>query len=141
MGATGTSYWRITSGPLIQASNAWSFGVSNVSPLTTSKLTMNAGKLFEEMKAYVDAACKEKDYSLAVQAAEKSGFRSVPRSSTSSVLADLRYKDVTGSEIWLVAKWHDPSGPFQNLPDVNRIRLTLSVPGRPLIEYMGEYED
>lgn len=111
----------------------------------TSKLlgkqTMSTEKLFEEMKAFVDAACNEKNHSLAVQAAEKFGFHSVPTSSLSQIFADLRYKDTTGGEISLVAKWHDPSGPFQNLSDINRIRLTLKMPGQHSIEYMGEYED
>lgn len=102
---------------------------------------MTTEEFFEEIKTFVDAACREKDHSLAVLAAEKLGFHSFPTSSTSQIFADLRYKDLTGCEIWLVAKWHDPSGPFQNLPDINRIRLTLRVPGRPSIEYMGEYED
>jgi len=102
---------------------------------------MSAEKLFEEMKAFVDAACNEQNHSLAVQAAEKFGFHSLPTSSMSQIFADLRYKDLTGGEVNLVAKWHDPSGPFQNLPDINRIRLTLKVPGQPSIEYMGEYED
>jgi hypothetical protein len=102
---------------------------------------MSAEKLFEEMKVFVDAACKEKNYSLAVQGAENFGFQSFPTEGMSQVLADLRYKDFTGSEVWLVAKWHDPSGPFQNLPDINRIRLTLRVSGQPPVEYMREYED
>lgn len=102
---------------------------------------MNTEELFEEMKASVAAACREKNHSIAVQAAERSGFHTFPTSGTSQVFADLRYKDYSGTEIWLVAKWHDPSGPFQNLPDINRIRLTLKVPGRPPVEYMDEYED
>ncbi|MCB1944717.1 MAG: hypothetical protein KDF55_03290 [Thauera sp.] len=102
---------------------------------------MIAEKLFDEMKAFVDEACNEKNYFVAVQAAEKFGFQDFPTTSTSQIFADLRYKDSGGCEVSLVAKWHDPSGPFQNLHDINRIRLTLRVPGQPAVEYMGEYED
>jgi hypothetical protein len=102
---------------------------------------MSAEKLFEEMKAFVDTACKQKDHLLAVQAAEKFGFHSFPTNSMSQIFADFRYKDHTGCEVWLVAKWHDPSGPFQNLPDINRIYLALRVPDMPSVEYMREYED
>lgn len=102
---------------------------------------MIAEKLFDEMKAFVDVACNEKNYFVAVQAAEKFGFQDFPTTSTSQIFSDLRYKDSGGCEVSLVAKWHDPSGPFQNLPDITRIRLTLRVPGQPAVEYMGEYED
>ena len=102
---------------------------------------MNAENIFEEMKAFVSAACNAKDHSLAVQAAEKFGFCSVPTGSLSQIFADLRYKDPNGSEISLVAKWLDPSGPFQNLPDINRILLTLKMPGQSPIEYRCEYRD
>ena len=102
---------------------------------------MSAEKLFEEMKVFVDAACNEKNHSLAVQATEKFGFHSFPTSSMSQIFADLRYKDLAGGEVGLVAKWHDPSGPYQNLPDINRICLTLKLLGQQSIEYMREYED
>ncbi len=102
---------------------------------------MSTEQVFEEMKAFVRAACNAKNHSLAVQAAEMFGFQRIPTSSSSQIFADLRYKDVTGGEITLIAKWHDPSGPFQNLPDINRIRLTLRIPGQSPIEYMDEYED
>lgn len=102
---------------------------------------MNAEKLFDEMKPFVDAACNKKDHSLVARAAQKLGFQDFPTTSTSQIFADLRYKDSAGCEVLLVAKWHDPSGPFQNLPDINRIRLTLRVPGQPSVEYTREYED
>lgn len=102
---------------------------------------MSAEKLFETMKLFVSAACDAKNHSLAVQAAEKFGFHSIPISSSSQIFANLKYKDSIGGEIMLVVKWHDPSGSFQNLPDINRIRLTLKMPGLQPIEYMDEYED
>ena len=104
------------------------------------KKTMSAIKIFEEMKIFVDAACNEKNHLLAVQAAEKCGFNHLPTSKLSQILADLRYEDLTGEEVHLVIKWRDPSGPFQNLPDINRICLTLKTLSKPMIEYMGEYE-
>lgn len=103
---------------------------------------MNAEESFEAMKAFVDAACKAKDHSFAVIAAERLGFQHIPISGASSqVFANLRYQEPSGSEVWLVAKWHDPSGPFQNIPDINRLRLTLKVPGCNPVEHMSEYED
>lgn len=102
---------------------------------------MSTEKIFEEMKSLVSAACDAKEYSLVVQAAEKFGFHSIPANSSLKSFANLKYEDSNGGEIMLIAKWYDPSGPFQNLPDINRIRLTLKMPGQKPIEYMDEYED
>ena len=103
--------------------------------LTMSVMTMNAEKLFEEMKGYVDAACTERNLVLAVKAAENLGLHNAPRGDLSEVFADLRHKDATGREVSLVAEWRDRSGMFQSLPDFSRISLTLRVPGRPSVEY------
>ncbi|CNE94060.1 hypothetical protein ACMVCI_000844 [Yersinia enterocolitica] len=35
------------------------------------------------------------------------------------------YKDSEGSEIQFSYKSYDPSGPFQNLPDVSKVKLVL----------------
>ncbi len=41
-----------------------------------------------------------------------------------------------GVEIRVTHRWHDPSGPFQNLPDVNK--LVLEVGGKNVCEIAFE---
>jgi hypothetical protein len=102
---------------------------------------VNAKRIFEEMKQIGDSACDAEDYQIAIGAAELLNFRDFSTESSQRILADLKYEDPSGDEVWLVVKWHDPSGPFQNLPDINRIRLSLIVPSHPSIDYMREYKD
>ncbi len=44
---------------------------------------------------------------------------------------------VEGKAIYLKYRWYDPSGPFQNDPDVHVVRLTLRTPTG---EVLGEHE-
>lgn len=102
---------------------------------------MNVQEIFERMKQFVNDACNAKNYLIAVEAAKQLGFHDRQTSATSSVMADLKFRDISGGEVSLVAKWHDPSGPFQNLPDINRLYLSLRTPDSAPAEFTLEYED
>lgn len=102
---------------------------------------MSAQAVFEQMKPIVWECAQTHSHLEAVRAAEARGFVAKPTPDLSQIYDDLRYSDAEGGTVRLYAKWHDPSGPFQNLPDITRVRLILSLPGRPLEEYMVEYPD
>lgn len=102
---------------------------------------MSAQTVFDELKPIVSSCEILRDHLTAVRAAEARGFISHPTPELSQIYDDLRYADENGGTARLYVKWHDPSGPFQNLPDITRIRLILSIPGKPLEEYLVEYPD
>lgn len=45
-----------------------------------------------------------------------------------------------GSSIYFLYRSYDPSGPFQNLPDVNKITLILSKDGKEVDKYNENFE-
>lgn len=102
---------------------------------------MSAQTVFDELKPIVSTCAELGDHAAAVQAAVTRGFVSHPTTEQPRIYDDLRYADAGGGTVRLYAKWHDPSGPFQNLPDITRIRLILSIPGKPLEEFLVEYPD
>lgn len=51
------------------------------------------------------------------------------------------FVEVDGSSVHFTYRSYDPSGPFQNLPDINKIRLELRSNGSLIKEYYKEFED
>lgn len=56
------------------------------------------------------------------------------------VLSNHVFTDFLGNSVTVNEKWHDPSGPYQNFPDIHRVRVTLQVYGKSPVERMVEYE-
>ena len=56
------------------------------------------------------------------------------------VLMNYVFTDFLGNSVVVNEKWHDPSGPYQNFPDIHRVRVTLQVFGKSPVERMVEYE-
>lgn len=57
--------------------------------------------------------------------------------STSPYILSIIGTVLEGVEVRVTHRWHDPSGPFQNLPDINKV--VLEVGGRKFSEI--EFED
>lgn len=102
-------------------------------------MTISAVQAFEQITPTL-RACEDECSSIpAERVAASLGFQK-QKSSNLHVLTNLVFQDEDGSTVTLVERWHDPSGPCQNLPDIYRLRLTLNVIGRPPVEHMAEYE-
>ncbi|MDN7754764.1 hypothetical protein [Burkholderia gladioli] len=60
-------------------------------------------------------------------------------------LTKLEYRfegvDESGARVELHVRSYDPSGPFQNIPDINRFTVTLTENGVQTGRYHDEYND
>lgn len=87
------------------------------------------------------AQCEsDKSDAAAVQMAKGLGFVELHRRS-SYELTHMVFTDPTGSTVTLSERWHDPSGPFQNVPDIHRVRVTLQPVGQVPTEHMIEWQE
>jgi hypothetical protein len=87
------------------------------------------------------AQCEsDKSDGAAVQMATALGFVERPRRSDYE-LTHMVFTDSTGSTVTLSQRWHDPSGPFQNEPDIHRVRVTLQPVGQASTEHMIEWQE
>lgn len=75
----------------------------------------------------------------AQKVADALGFQKEDHSDP-QVLCFYRFTDAAGNSVTLKERWHDPSGPFQNVPDIHRIRVTLAVRGTADVEQMVEFQ-
>ncbi|MBH0010968.1 hypothetical protein I6F66_02610 [Pseudoalteromonas sp. NZS100_1] len=51
------------------------------------------------------------------------------------------YNEVDGSSILFEFRSYDPSGPFQSIPDVNKIKLQLLQNNQVVSEIFEQYDD
>lgn len=87
---------------------------------------MSVRDIYENLKAAIGRAEAEKQYDIPIVLAESLGF--VKRETPQPVLAfEYMYCADDGSIRFVYRSW-DPSGPFQNLPDINRYFLSLYEP-------------
>ncbi len=102
---------------------------------------MNTEEKFIVLQEAVTKACSQKDYFIARDVAASLGFTETeqPRSITLSI--KYEYRDSGGRSIVLIFHSYDPSGPFQNLPDVNKFDLKLIGTSSVEKEFSCSYED
>ncbi|WP_156382455.1 hypothetical protein [Acidovorax sp. Leaf160] len=102
-------------------------------------MKLSAAEAFELVSAELDGCRKCESDAAAHQRALALGF--VDReSSDPQTLTNSIYTDDRGDTVTLTQRWHDSSGPFQNAPDIHKIRVTLSQSGRPPLENMVAWE-
>ena len=103
-------------------------------------MTILASAAFELVSQTLPNCEAEQSSVSAIRVAESLGF--VEKECVSQhELVNYLFVDSVGDSITLTERWHDPSGPFQNLPDIHRIRLTLTVVGKAQVQHMAEYEN
>ncbi|MHC4050150.1 hypothetical protein [Bradyrhizobium sp. 25ACV] len=99
---------------------------------------MRARDLYAQLKAAIERAEAQKQYDLPIDFAVANGFSKKETSSASGGLAfECSYFADDGAIRLEYRSW-DPSGPFQNLPDINRYFLTLYEPSD---RYALDYPD
>lgn len=98
---------------------------------------MNTEEKFLVLKDALTKACSLKDHLIVKDVAKSLGFTETeqPRSMTHE------YLGADGWSIVLIIRSYDPSGPFQNLPDVNKFDLKLICDSSVKRGFSCSYED
>jgi len=100
-----------------------------------------AKQVFEAMRTAIDDACRQKDQSIASRVALALGFNEIDASANFTYA--IKYDLAVSPEIKLSISYRsfDPSGPFQNLPDISRFDLVLLYDNKPTKSHRNEYEE
>lgn len=99
-----------------------------------------AETVFEVVREELDACVRDQSEFPASRKARSLGFVEGEKPKP-QVLSYYIYTDDVGSTVTLSQRWHDPSGPFQNLPDIHRVELALNVVGRSPVTQTVEWEE
>ncbi|AKR42361.1 hypothetical protein [Methylophilus sp. TWE2] len=101
----------------------------------------NADQIFEIIKNSIVQSCQNHDWSIARNAVQTFGFAESDVSTTFTYAQ--RYDLMITPTIYLCLSYRsvDPSGPFQNLPDISKFDLGLSIDGQVVKSYTNEYEE
>lgn len=100
---------------------------------------MNLESSLAILSSAVDAACKAKDIAPVQLAVQTLGLKVQPTHSLSQTLVSAVHEAPDGSSLEVRVWWFDPSGPFQNEPDITRFRVTLRRAGQAPQVLTAEY--
>lgn len=97
-------------------------------------------QIFENLRKSMNIACLEKSDEQFLIAIKNNGFTSENVTSGNTYAVRYIKADDEGARIVINHRSVDPSGPFQNLPDINKYEIALEVNGKTIEEYHYEYE-
>lgn len=102
---------------------------------------MQAKKLFDAIASAIDKACESRGFLEVCDSAAKLGMIGGEVKSFNTLKYEFSYADSDGGSVTLNVRSYDPSGPFQNEPDINRFTTKLLRDGREVDSYDRSYED
>ena len=100
---------------------------------------MLANEKYKNIVNKIDEAEKHKDINLLLDYLDSLGLSSVGEKN--SMLANYELSEADGSKIKVHYHSYDPSGPFQNLPDINKTKIELFNGNNLVSEYSANFED
>jgi len=102
---------------------------------------MNTEEKFIVLQEAVTEACSQKDYCIASDVAASLGFTETEQLRSITLSLMYEYQGSDGRSIVLNFRSYDPSGPFQNLTDINKFKLKLISTSLVEREFSCSYED
>ncbi|MGI2095320.1 hypothetical protein ACRN96_22610 [Shewanella oncorhynchi] len=100
---------------------------------------MLAEQKFKELISLVDRASKEQNANLIVDEVPKMGVTLIGEHNY--MLLNGTYAESDGSRLTFHYRSYDPSGPFQNIPDVNKIKIELFFNNLSVSVYEDVFND
>jgi hypothetical protein len=100
---------------------------------------MNARELFDQISDYVTEAEMTQNSSPLVDKVKALNLNI--DGEVNYMNLNCSYQDQAGSSIKFSFRSYDPSGPFQNLPDVNKIEMQLFKNGAVISEINKRFDD
>jgi hypothetical protein len=102
---------------------------------TTSK------QVFDWLADAIERTVAAKGFNEVCQYAEQLGLTGGQTNSMTTLGYRFEGVDASGARVELYVRSYDPSGPFQNVPDINRFTVTLTENGVETGRYHDEYSD
>jgi hypothetical protein len=102
---------------------------------------MQANILFEEMVRAIDKAYQTCGFLEVCDSAMRFGMAGGKVESFNALRYEFTYADNLGGSVTLNVRSYDPSGPFQNEPDINRFTVKLLREGREIASHDRSYQD
>ncbi len=100
---------------------------------------MIAQDLFNQISGYIEEAKKSQNSSALVD--QVKGMNLNTTGEVNYMNLNCSYEAQDGTSIKFSFRSYDPSGPFQHLPDVNKIKLQLLLNGIAVSEVSEEFDD
>jgi hypothetical protein len=100
---------------------------------------MLAKQKFDAVKALVQQASKDQDANLIVHEVPKLGLNIVGESNY--MLLNCEYEASDSTSLKFHYHSYDPSGPFQNIPDINKVKIELFNKGELVEKHEESFDD
>lgn len=102
---------------------------------------MLARNLYEAIVTAIDKACASSNFLEVCDVAAQLGMIGGEVTSFNALRYEFAYTDSEGDQVTLNVRSYDPSGPFQNEPDINRFTVKLISPGREVASHDRQYDE
>lgn len=102
---------------------------------------MSATSLYNAMIGVIDHACETLGFLEVCDVAARLGMAGGEIKSFNALRYEFTYSDSQGDQVTLNVRSYDPSGPFQNEPDINRFTAKLISGGREVASHDRQYAD
>jgi hypothetical protein len=117
--------------------------VTSVVPInpTIKGNLMRAIQIFDSLIIAIDNACKNDGFLEMPEIALHLGMSGGRVESFNALRYEFNFSDSEGHVVSLSIRSYDPSGPFQNIPDINRFTAKLFANGAEIASHDKEYSD
>lgn len=102
---------------------------------------MQARQVYDSLVTAIDKACESRGFLEVCDVAVRLGMTGGEVKAFNSLRYEYAYKDDDGQTVDLNVRSYDPSGPFQNEPDINRFTAKLRVNGSEVVSHDRSYTD
>ena len=108
---------------------------------TNSKTITLARSMYESLASAIDSSCNKRDNLEFNQFVAANNF--VAEDTTRGMIYAQQYTRTFADKSKLVVEYrsYDPSGPFQNDPDINKFEARIVLEGKTISEFKQEYSD
>lgn len=101
-----------------------------------------ASDVFEALKQGIDKAVSDENFMSVCNLADELRMDGGEEGRSTSLSYRYQYQDGDGQQVGLHVRSYDPSGPYQNIPDMNRITVNLyDSKGNVMASYDRSYSD
>lgn len=102
---------------------------------------MLANTLYDAVTRAIDKACETQGFLEVCDVAAQLGMAGGEVKSFNALRYEFTYSDSQGNQVTLNVRSYDPSGPFQNEPDINRFTAKLILGGHVVASHDRQYSE
>lgn len=102
---------------------------------------MRAQDIYTLLVLAIDQACESEGFMEVCEVAGHHGMRGGRVTAFNALKYEYTYSDSDGHMVHLNIRSYDPSGPFQNIPDINRFTVKLVIGSQDIAIHDRQYSD